>query len=77
MQTLVSDLLTLSRLEGSPLPGAADWTPVPSAAGAVRAGGEALSAPRLGKALDLRFGAGAGRGDRRRVRECTARCPTW
>lgn len=25
MQTLVSDLLTLSRLEGSPLPGAGDW----------------------------------------------------
>ncbi|HSV46163.1 MAG TPA: phosphate regulon sensor histidine kinase PhoR, partial [Ramlibacter sp.] len=28
MQTLVSDLLTLSRLEGSPLPSAAPWTPV-------------------------------------------------
>ena len=28
MQTLVSDLLTLSRLEGSPLPGANDWMPV-------------------------------------------------
>ncbi|TFY99325.1 phosphate regulon sensor histidine kinase PhoR [Ramlibacter henchirensis] len=28
MQTLVNDLLTLSRLEGSPLPGAGDWTPV-------------------------------------------------
>ncbi|TFZ08054.1 phosphate regulon sensor histidine kinase PhoR [Ramlibacter humi] len=28
MQTLVSDLLTLSRLEGSPLPGLSDWTPV-------------------------------------------------
>ncbi len=26
MQTLVSDLLTLSRLEGSPFPGAADWS---------------------------------------------------
>ena len=30
MQTLVSDLLTLSRLEGSPPPGAAGWTPVSS-----------------------------------------------
>ncbi|MGH8820214.1 MAG: phosphate regulon sensor histidine kinase PhoR [Rhodoferax sp.] len=30
MQTLVNDLLTLSRLEGSPLPGAAVWTPVSS-----------------------------------------------
>ena len=28
MQTLVSDLLTLSRLEGSPLPPAGEWTPV-------------------------------------------------
>ncbi len=28
MQTLVSDLLTLSRLEGSPPPGVADWTPL-------------------------------------------------
>lgn len=27
MQTLVSDLLTLSRLEGSPPPGMGDWTP--------------------------------------------------
>jgi two-component system phosphate regulon sensor histidine kinase PhoR len=28
MQTLVSDLLTLSRLEGSPLPSSMDWVPV-------------------------------------------------
>jgi two-component system phosphate regulon sensor histidine kinase PhoR len=28
MQTLVNDLLTLSRLEGSPLPGSAEWTPL-------------------------------------------------
>lgn len=28
MQTLVSDLLTLSRLEGSPLPSSLDWVPV-------------------------------------------------
>ena len=28
MQTLVNDLLTLSRLEGSPLPTGAEWTPV-------------------------------------------------
>jgi len=27
MQTLVSDLLTLSRLEGSPMPGSAEWVP--------------------------------------------------
>jgi two-component system phosphate regulon sensor histidine kinase PhoR len=30
MQTLVNDLLTLSRLEGSPPPGAGGWTPVSS-----------------------------------------------
>lgn len=30
MQSLVSDLLTLSRLEGSPLPGAGEWVPVTS-----------------------------------------------
>ncbi len=28
MQNLVQDLLTLSRLEGSPLPGLSDWFPV-------------------------------------------------
>jgi two-component system phosphate regulon sensor histidine kinase PhoR len=28
MQTLVNDLLTLSRLEGSPPPGVAEWTPL-------------------------------------------------
>lgn len=28
MQSVVQDLLTLSRLEGSPLPGMAEWTPV-------------------------------------------------
>ncbi len=30
MQNLVSDLLTLSKLEGSPAPGVAEWTPVKS-----------------------------------------------
>ena len=30
MQSVVQDLLTLSRLEGSPLPGMAEWTPVSS-----------------------------------------------
>ncbi|WP_416859626.1 hypothetical protein, partial [Salmonella sp. s57029] len=28
MQSVVQDLLTLSRLEGSPLPGMTEWTPV-------------------------------------------------
>ncbi len=55
MQTLVSDLLTLSRLEGSPLPGAGDWVPVPALAAACEQEGRALSGT-LGKAQELRFG---------------------
>ena len=30
MQALVNDLLTLSRLEGSPLPGEGEWVPIPT-----------------------------------------------
>lgn len=44
MQSLVSDLLTLSRLEGSPLPGAGEWTPVRSLLKQVEQEGRALSA---------------------------------
>jgi two-component system phosphate regulon sensor histidine kinase PhoR len=54
MQTLVSDLLTLSRLEGSPLPGAAEWTPVATLMAHCEQEGQALSAV-LGKAHVLRF----------------------
>jgi two-component system, OmpR family, phosphate regulon sensor histidine kinase PhoR len=54
MQTLVSDLLTLSRLEGSPLPGAAEWTPVAVLTAQCEQEGRALGAI-LGKAQDLRF----------------------
>ena len=42
MQTLVSDLLTLSRLEGSPRPGAADWLPVQDLQQQLRQEGPAL-----------------------------------
>ncbi|MGZ5179591.1 MAG: phosphate regulon sensor histidine kinase PhoR [Ramlibacter sp.] len=53
MQTLVSDLLTLSRLEGSPLPGAGEWTPVATLMAQCEQ--EALSlAAVLGKAHELR-----------------------
>ena len=55
MQTLVSDLLTLSRLEGSPLPGASEWTPRRRADGAVRAGGPGAVGRACGKAHALRF----------------------
>jgi len=54
MQTLVSDLLTLSRLEGSPLPGAGDWASIASLMAQCEQEGQALSAV-LGKAHDLRF----------------------
>ncbi|HEY0825378.1 MAG TPA: phosphate regulon sensor histidine kinase PhoR, partial [Ramlibacter sp.] len=54
MQTLVSDLLTLSRLEGSPLPGAGEWTPLASLLAQCEQEARALAAS-LGKPLDLRF----------------------
>ncbi|HWI80573.1 phosphate regulon sensor histidine kinase PhoR [Ramlibacter sp.] len=55
MQTLVSDLLTLSRLEGSPLPAAAEWTPAPQLLAQCEQEARALAAA-LDKTLDLRFG---------------------
>jgi two-component system phosphate regulon sensor histidine kinase PhoR len=59
MQTLVNDLLTLSRLEGSPLPGPGEWTPAASLLAQVEQESRALSAT-LGKAQELRFTAPAG-----------------
>ena len=44
MQTLVSDLLTLSRLEGSPPPGANEWVPVHALLALCEQEGRALSA---------------------------------
>ncbi|HCY14533.1 MAG: phosphate regulon sensor histidine kinase PhoR [Curvibacter sp. GWA2_64_110] len=44
MQTLVSDLLTLSRLEGSPLPSSGEWTSVRSLLLQLEQEGRALSA---------------------------------
>ncbi|MFT4191897.1 MAG: phosphate regulon sensor histidine kinase PhoR [Comamonas sp.] len=44
MQTLVNDLLTLSRLEGSPPPGAGEWLPVATLLEHFRAEAEVLSA---------------------------------
>jgi two-component system, OmpR family, phosphate regulon sensor histidine kinase PhoR len=54
MQTLVADLLTLSRLEGSPLPGLGEWTRVASLLGQAEQEARALAAAE-GKTLDLRF----------------------
>ncbi len=44
MQSVVQDLLTLSRLEGSPLPGMGEWTPVFSLLHRCEEEGRALSA---------------------------------
>jgi two-component system phosphate regulon sensor histidine kinase PhoR len=44
MQTLVSDLLTLSRLEGSPPPGEGEWTPLASLLAQCEQDGRALAA---------------------------------
>ncbi|HYF40818.1 MAG TPA: phosphate regulon sensor histidine kinase PhoR [Ramlibacter sp.] len=54
MQTLVNDLLTLSRLEGSPLPGGGEWTPVAVMVDQCEQEARALSAV-LGKPIRLRF----------------------
>ena len=54
MQTLVSDLLTLSRLEGSPLPDAAEWTPLAALVGHCEQEARALSVS-LGKSHELHF----------------------
>ena len=54
MQTLVSDLLTLSRLEGSPLPHVGEWTPVAVLLEQCEQEARALCVA-LGKAQELRF----------------------
>jgi two-component system phosphate regulon sensor histidine kinase PhoR len=54
MQTLVNDLLTLSRLEGSPLPGFGEWTAVAALMAQCEQEGRALTAV-LGRSQDLRF----------------------
>lgn len=54
MQTLVSDLLTLSRLEGSPLPDASQWTSVGELMTQCEQEARALSAS-LGRSQEIRF----------------------
>jgi len=54
MQTLVSDLLTLSRLEGSPLPGGGEWVALAPLLIQCEQDARALAAG-LGKTLDLQF----------------------
>ncbi|MBI2768568.1 MAG: phosphate regulon sensor histidine kinase PhoR [Burkholderiales bacterium] len=59
MQTLVNDLLTLSKLEGSPPPGLAEWLPVGALLAHCEQEGQALSVA-LGKRHELRTAAVAG-----------------
>ena len=56
MQTLVSDLLTLSRLEGSPPPAAGEWTTVAALLAHCEQEARALGGA-LGKKQELRFEA--------------------
>ncbi len=59
MQSLVSDLLMLSRLEGSPLPGAGEWSPLSMLTSQVEQEARALSSllnpPMTGPAQQLMF----------------------
>ena len=59
MQALVSDLLTLSRLEGSPLPGGQEWTPAQALLTVCEQEARGLS-DVLRKSQDLRFEAEPG-----------------
>ncbi|WP_029525151.1 phosphate regulon sensor histidine kinase PhoR [Polaromonas glacialis] len=58
MQTLVEDLLTLSRLEGSPLPGAHEWTPTASLFAQCEQEARALSSVISPRGHQLVFDAG-------------------
>jgi two-component system, OmpR family, phosphate regulon sensor histidine kinase PhoR len=60
MQSLVNDLLTLSRLEGSPLPSAYDWVPMSKLLASCES--EALELSRLlwGHPQDMHFDSGEG-----------------
>jgi two-component system phosphate regulon sensor histidine kinase PhoR len=56
MQTLVNDLLILSRLEGSPLPGLAEWVEAQQLLAQCEQEAQSL-ARSLGKSLELHFAA--------------------
>jgi len=58
MQTLVEDLLTLSRLEGSPLPGSHEWTPTASLFSQCEQESRALSSILAPKGHRLHFEPG-------------------
>jgi two-component system, OmpR family, phosphate regulon sensor histidine kinase PhoR len=58
MQTLVGDLLTLSRLEGRPLPGVGEWIPAATLMAQCEQDAKALSG-LLNKPMQMQFGAAA------------------
>jgi two-component system, OmpR family, phosphate regulon sensor histidine kinase PhoR len=58
MQTLVGDLLTLSRLEGRPLPGVGEWIPAATLMAQCEEDAKALSGV-LNKPMQMQFGAAA------------------
>ena len=58
MQTLVDDLLTLSRLEGSPLPGAHEWTVTASLFAQCEQEARALSSVVAAQGHELAFDSG-------------------
>ena len=58
MQTLVDDLLTLSRLEGSPLPGAYEWTVTASLFAQCEQEARALSSVVAAQGHELAFDSG-------------------
>ncbi|MDP2818944.1 MAG: phosphate regulon sensor histidine kinase PhoR [Polaromonas sp.] len=55
MQTLVSDLLTLSKLEGSPPPGTNEWLPVSQLMGQCEQDGRDLSRMLVTQSHDMNF----------------------
>lgn len=59
MQSLVNDLLTLSRLDGSPMPGAAEWTSMPALMAQLKSEAkqlsEMLNPPITSEVQDIRF----------------------
>lgn len=60
MQTLVSDLLTLSRLEGSPPPGVNEWIPVSQLMAQCEQDGRDLSRMLVTQSHDMKFRVEAG-----------------
>ncbi|MDZ7938696.1 MAG: phosphate regulon sensor histidine kinase PhoR [Rhodoferax sp.] len=60
MQSLVNDLLTLSRLEGSPLPSTHDWIPMSKLLGSCESEAVELSRFLWGKPQEMRFDGGEG-----------------